>query len=156
MLNSSVNDNSWACMTQGRKRGTLEKELAARIMSMKRSDEGPSEFGRRVGLNAQLVNNYESGRHGATMEIALRVHRKTGTSLEWLIGGDGAPPVESDAEKAFREIAAVVDRYRGVTSTPGSDVAADLAELLQRADASVGQELQRRAELLNPPTEAQG
>lgn len=59
-------------------RGDLKKEVASRILSLRRPDELDAEFARRLGVSPQVVNNFRSGRPGAGLETVVQVVRATG------------------------------------------------------------------------------
>lgn len=92
-----------------------------RLLTLKREDESDAAFARRLGLQPQHLSNYRSGRHGLSLQTAVKVAQNTGLSLDWLLRGEGEP------------------------FGPPEDYASQMADAsVQMADASV-QELKRHS-----------
>lgn len=91
-------------------RADWQQRVLDRLLELKRDGESDAAFARRIGLQPQHLSNYRSGRHGLSLQTAVRVARKTGLSLDWLLRGEGEPfrepdaPAEGDLPPAVREI----------------------------------------------------
>jgi transcriptional regulator with XRE-family HTH domain len=72
------------------------REIAQRILRLRRDGEGFAEFARRVGISPQVVSNYRSGLHGASVEAVSAVCMATPVNAHWLITGTG--PIERAEE----------------------------------------------------------
>ena len=71
-----------------------------RLLSLQAPDESDAAFARRLGIAPQVLSNYKNRHHGLSLKSALRVHRKAGISLDWLLAGHGAPrPDEASGEE---------------------------------------------------------
>jgi transcriptional regulator with XRE-family HTH domain len=68
------------------------REIAQRILRLRRDGEGCAEFARRIGLSPQMVSNYRSGLHGASVEAVSAVCTAAPVNAHWLITGTG--PIE--------------------------------------------------------------
>lgn len=62
-----------------------------RLLTLKREDESDAAFARRLGLQPQHLSNYRSGRHGLSLQTAVKIAQNTGLSLDWLLRGEGEP-----------------------------------------------------------------
>jgi hypothetical protein len=69
---------------------SLSLAVANRILELKRVGESDAEFGRRIGLTPQVLSNYRSRLHGASLDAVAAVAARTRVNLQWLLTGDGA------------------------------------------------------------------
>ncbi len=80
----------------------ISKQVARRILTLKKSGEDDKEFAKRVGLTPQLVSNYGAGTNGAGVKavasVLARVPRLSGA---WLLNGE-PPQYLSDGTDAIR------------------------------------------------------
>jgi transcriptional regulator with XRE-family HTH domain len=68
----------------------LSLAVANRILELKKSGESDAEFGRRIGLTPQVLSNYRSRLHGASLDAVAAVATNTRVNLQWLLMGEGA------------------------------------------------------------------
>lgn len=91
-------------------RSEWQESVLERLLELKREGESDAAFARRIGLQPQHLSNYRSGRHGLSLQTAVRIARVTDLSLDWLLRGEGEPfpasagPAEEDVPAAVREV----------------------------------------------------
>lgn len=93
------------------------RQVAQRILSLKQGDETDSAFARRLGLTPQLVSNYRSGRHGASLDAVIEVVRHTEVNPRWLLTGEGrrdGAGGEEGEEVVPRILGEVIDSVDGL------------------------------------------
>lgn len=92
-------------------RSDWQERVLERLLELKREGESDAAFARRIGLQPQHLSNYRSGRHGLSLQTAVRVARVTDLSLDWLLRGEGEPfPASADA--ADEDVPAAVREVR--------------------------------------------
>ena len=91
-------------------RADWQQRVLDRLLELKREGESDAAFARRIGLQPQHLSNYRSGRHGLSLQTAVRIARNTGLSLDWLLRGEGEPFREPD--RAEGDVAAAVREIR--------------------------------------------
>jgi hypothetical protein len=83
---------------------SLSLAVANRILELKRVGESDAEFGRRIGLTPQVLSNYRSRLHGASLDAVAAVAANTRVNLQWLLTGDGArEQIEADGPEPYIE-----------------------------------------------------
>lgn len=67
----------------------LPREVAKRILSLKKDSEESKAFAARIGLSPSVVSNWRNQGHGASLEKAATVlaHHEPRLSPAWLLAG---------------------------------------------------------------------
>lgn len=92
-------------------RSDWQERVLERLLELKREGESDAAFARRIGLQPQHLSNYRSGRHGLSLQTAVRVARVTDLSLDWLLRGEGEP-FRASAEADDGDVPAAVREVR--------------------------------------------
>ena len=141
---------------------TLKHQIAARILELKREDENDAEFARRIGLSPQVINNYRSGRFGASVDVVYAVARKAGVTADSLLGLQPAtlqPATLHEIAELERMLSGAVKSVRKIrqryepTLLPGGVDVNELVDVIRRLEGAARDELLRRA--AEPPPQAQ-
>lgn len=96
-------------------------EIAKRILELQKPDEIDAAFARRLGVSAQVLQNWKDGK-GVSIDAVVTVleHVPTIDAYALLLDRDRdlelVPPGE--AEKALAEIAKILERLRRPKTTP--------------------------------------
>lgn len=64
------------------------KPRAARVLSLARGKEIDSDLAERLGVSPQHVGNWRAGRHDVSLDLLVRISKKTGADLMWLLTGE--------------------------------------------------------------------
>lgn len=122
-------------------RSDWQERVLERLLELKREGESDAAFARRIGLQPQHLSNYRSGRHGLSLQTAVRVARATDLSLDWLLRGEGEPfraSVEADDEDVPAAVREVREHSRALLRKldelrRGGEIGDDQLDRLQRS-----------------------
>ena len=66
--------------------------VAARLLALRmRIEPVQQEFARHLGMAKNTYHGFESGNRPLTLNAAVKIRRRYGVSLDWLLFGDMAP-----------------------------------------------------------------
>lgn len=72
-------------MTDG---GRSNTDIAKRIVALREAlGHNQSAFAALVGISQPAMNNYERGLRRPDLDVAVRIHQRTGVTLDWLYMG---------------------------------------------------------------------
>jgi len=73
-------------MTDG---GRTNTDIARRIIALREAlGHNQSAFAALVGISQPAMNNYEKGLRRPDLDVAVRIHQRTGVTLDWLYLGN--------------------------------------------------------------------
>ena len=73
-------------MTDG---GRSNQDIARRITALRTAlGHNQSAFAALVGVSQPAMNNYESGLRRPDLDVAVKIHQRTGVTLDWLYLGN--------------------------------------------------------------------
>ena len=73
-----------------RKRGSIDwLAVGRRVRELRGFDLTQADFARRIGVSQSYLSAIELGRNEAGAEVLLSISREFGTSIEWLLTGEG-------------------------------------------------------------------
>lgn len=73
-------------MTDG---GRSNTDIARRIVALRDAlGHNQSAFAALVGVSQPAMNNYEKGLRRPDLDVAVRIHQRTGATLDWLYLGN--------------------------------------------------------------------
>lgn len=73
-------------MTDG---GRSNADIAKRIVALREAlGHNQSAFAALVGISQPAMNNYERGLRRPDLDVAVRIHQRTGVTLDWLYMGN--------------------------------------------------------------------
>ena len=75
-------------MALSRKSGVDWKAVGRRLRQLRGFDKKQAEFARDIGISQSQLSRYEKGKSEIGAEILLRMAKKFGKSMEWLLTGD--------------------------------------------------------------------
>lgn len=74
------------------------KKLSERIKALRMPGETQADFAHRLGTTQASISRYINGRQ-PDRETLVKIAKKTGTSLDWLLTGQGPAPGEGPKAK---------------------------------------------------------
>lgn len=121
-------------MGQERSESDLKRDAAQRLLKLRRKDESPAEFARRLGVTSQHIHNYKTA--GLSLGVLARMADRIGRDdLVFVITGKrgtaGEEVMHAKAEAFDRITAAIVREVEGLPALK-SDAARKKAEGLSR------------------------
>lgn len=75
-------------MALSRKSGVDWKAVGRRLRQLRGFDKNQAEFAGDIGISQSQLSRYEEGKSEIGAEILLRMARKFGKSMEWLLTGE--------------------------------------------------------------------
>jgi transcriptional regulator with XRE-family HTH domain len=75
-------------MALSKKSGVDWKAVGRRLRQLRGFDKKQAEFAREIGISQSQLSRYEKGNSEIGAEILLRMAKKFGKSMEWLLTGD--------------------------------------------------------------------
>ena len=75
-------------MALSKKSGVDWKAVGRRLRQLRGFDKNQAEFARDIGISQSQLSRYEKGKSEIGAEILLRMARKFGKSMEWLLTGE--------------------------------------------------------------------
>lgn len=99
---------------------TAAREVAARILSLRKERETDADFARRLGISPQLLHYYKKG-GGASIDVVAQIAR-TEQRAYWLLTGDNPPAQEGgelervegmELDRLHEFLSALLDRIHG-------------------------------------------
>ena len=75
-------------MALSRKSGVDWKAVGRRLRQLRGFDKNQAEFARDIGISQSQLSRYEKGKSEIGAEILLRMAKKFGKSMEWLLTGE--------------------------------------------------------------------
>ena len=87
------------------------KNLSERIKALRLPGETQSGFAQRLGTTQASISRYINGRH-PDRETLIRIARRTGVSLDWLLTGKG-PEKPARKGKSDKEVLQAALAYLG-------------------------------------------
>lgn len=81
---------------------SVAREVAARILAMRKEGETDADFARRLGITPQLLNHYKKG-GGASVEAVARI-TKNDPRAYWLLTGEEHTPRDEWEELALETV----------------------------------------------------
>jgi plasmid maintenance system antidote protein VapI len=63
------------------------KTVGRRLRELRGFDRNQGEFAREIGISQSQLSRYENGTSEISAEVLLRIARRTGKSMEWLLTG---------------------------------------------------------------------
>ena len=112
----------------------LSFAVAQRILQLKREGENDAEFARRIGLSPQVLSNYKSRLHGASLEAVASVAANTDVNLHWLLTGagprrhissEGPEPYVAGAQSVTDRVMALLSELRTELGLPPTRAVTD-------------------------------
>jgi len=74
-------------LTAARKSEIDWKAVGRRVRELRGFDSNQAEFAREMGVSQGQLSRYEQGRSEVGAEVLLRLARKSGKTIEWLLTG---------------------------------------------------------------------
>ena len=75
-------------MALSKKSGVDWKAVGRRLRQLRGFDKNQAEFARDIGISQSQLSRYEKGKSEIGAEILLRMAKKFGKSMEWLLTGE--------------------------------------------------------------------
>jgi transcriptional regulator with XRE-family HTH domain len=75
-------------MALSKKSGVDWKAVGQRLRQLRGFDKKQAEFARDIGISQSQLSRYEKGKSEIGAEILLRMAKKFGKSMEWLLTGE--------------------------------------------------------------------
>lgn len=75
-------------MALSKKSGVDWKAVGRRLRQLRGFDKKQAEFAREIGISQSQLSRYEKGNSEIGAEILLRMAKKFGKSMEWLLTGE--------------------------------------------------------------------
>lgn len=143
---------------QDRRVSPLRIQVAQRILDQHEADEGPTEFAKRIGVDAGKLGNWKErntwkAKSGVDLATIMEIHRKIGWSLHWLLTGEGtrempAPDVDAylaGLREGLGEVEAATERITSRLERAEAEKALRASEELREAEKDGEPSPRRRA-----------
>ena len=75
-------------MAQSKKPGVDWKAVGRRLRQLRGFDKKQAEFAHEIGISQSQLSRYEKGKSDIGAEILLRMAKKFGKSMEWILTGE--------------------------------------------------------------------
>ena len=76
-------------MADSRKSTIDWRVVGRRLRELRGFDTTQAEFARQLGISQAQLSRYEKGKSEVGAEVLLRISRKFGKSIEWILAGEG-------------------------------------------------------------------
>jgi len=63
--------------------------VGRRLRELRGFDTNQAQFARELGVSQAQLSRYEKGKNEIGAEVLLRISRKFGKSIEWVLTGEG-------------------------------------------------------------------
>ena len=65
------------------------RAVGRRLRELRGFDTNQAQFARELGVSQAQLSRYEKGKNEIGAEVLLRISRKFGKSIEWVLTGEG-------------------------------------------------------------------
>ncbi|PYY03033.1 MAG: hypothetical protein DMG69_33260 [Acidobacteria bacterium] len=76
-------------MADSRKISVDWRAVGRRLRELRGFDTNQAQFARELGVSQAQLSRYEKGKNEIGAEVLLRISRKFGKSIEWVLTGEG-------------------------------------------------------------------
>jgi transcriptional regulator with XRE-family HTH domain len=66
------------------------KAVGRRLRELRGFDAKQADFAKELGISQAQLSRYEKGKSEMGAEVVLRIARKFGKSMEWMLTGEGS------------------------------------------------------------------